>query len=119
MGGYGLIIAAVMLETTAQVALKRGALRVAAQEGVLRYWWAAARQPWIAAAVLAYAIELLAWIGALHSIALNVAFPLLSLSYCGVALAARLFLGERFTPRSGLAIALITVGAALVGWASA
>jgi drug/metabolite transporter (DMT)-like permease len=116
--GYRLIIAAVTLEVFAQLAFKRGSASaaLAAPGRALAYWGHLATSGWIGTGVLLYAAELLCWIAALHDVPLSLAFPAMSLSYCGVAIGARYLLGEAISPRSGLAIAMIAAGVALVFW---
>ena len=117
--GYGLIIAAVTLEVFAQLAFKRGtasAALAAAPGRALAYWRHLGTSRWIVAGAALYVVELLCWIGALHDLPLNIAFPAMSLSYCGVALGAHYWLGEAIGTRSVLAIAMIVAGVAVVFW---
>jgi uncharacterized membrane protein len=58
-------------------------------------------------------------VAALSLAPLSIVFPLFSLSYCGVAIAGRLFLGEKLEIRAQAGIMLITLGAAMVSWSSA
>jgi len=112
-----LIITGVVLEVLAQVAFKRGAMavvRASGTQGVLRYWRDLALDAWIQAGIWANVGALLIWIAALNSVPLSLAFPVASLGYCGVAIAGHYWLGETLGRRSVAAIAMITIGAALV-----
>lgn len=71
-------------------------------------------RPWIAAGVVVYLVELVFWIAALSSLPLSQAFPLLSLSYAGVAVAAWLIFDEKLSTRAVFGIMLLTAGAALM-----
>ncbi|ALN74973.1 EamA family transporter [Aureimonas sp. AU20] len=71
--------------------------------------------PQIAAGVGLYAVEFVAWLFVLSHMDLSVAFPIATLSYVGVVLASRLFLGEAVPPRRWMSTLLIAAGAALVG----
>lgn len=51
----------------------------------------------------------------LSRLPLNAAFPLTSLSYCGIALTGRFILKEPVSTRRWIGIALISIGAAIVG----
>jgi drug/metabolite transporter (DMT)-like permease len=116
---YLLIMAAVVLEVLGQVAFKRGAVGIAhtsGEHGVLRYWRRLALDPWVQLGVAAHVVELLLWIALLNLIPLSIAFPLVSLSYVGVAIGGHYWLGEKLARRSMLAIAMITAGAVLVCW---
>jgi drug/metabolite transporter (DMT)-like permease len=117
--GFFLIMAAVVLEVLGQVAFKRGAaaiVRASGDQGVLRYWRDLALDPWIQLGVAVHVVELLLWIAALNFVPLSIAFPLISLSFCGVAIGGHFWLGEKIGRRSVCAIAMITLGAALVCW---
>ena len=105
-----------------QVAFKLGSatvVKASGEQGVLRYWGGMLMDPWIQAGVAAHAVELVMWVAALKLAPLSLAFPLVSLSYCGVAVASHFLLGERIGARSALAIAMVSVGAALVAWPTA
>lgn len=117
--GYSLIMAAVVLEVLGQVAFKRGCAhvhRTAGEQGVLRYWRDLALDPWMQMGVALHVVELLFWIAALALIPLSIAFPLVSLSYVGVAIGGHYWLGEKLGRRSLAAIGMITAGAMLVCW---
>lgn len=61
-----------------------------------------------------YVVSAGLWVYALASVPLSVAYPLLSLSYVGVAVAARTALGERATGVQWAGILLIAGGTVLV-----
>ena len=116
---FSLIMTGVVFEVLAQVAFKRGAatvVRESGEQGVLRYWRDLAFDRWIQVGVAVQVVALLFWIAALSFLPLSVAFPLASLSYCGAAIGGHYWLGEKLRHRSGVAITLITIGAALVCW---
>jgi undecaprenyl phosphate-alpha-L-ara4N flippase subunit ArnE len=113
---------AIGLEVLGQTSFKLGTLSVTADSGpqsALNYLRRIFRSTWIRVGILAYAFEILCGVTALTLAPLNIVFPLLSLSYCGVALAGRVFLGETLAPRSLAGVALITIGATMVSWSSA
>ncbi|TWT05636.1 EamA family transporter [Reyranella sp. CPCC 100927] len=113
----GLFLATVVLDVVGQLLFKVGLLRlpVPAPQG-LPFFLAIALSPAIAVGVLAYALEAVLWLAALQHAPLSLLFPLASLSYCGVALAGWLVLGERVTPRRWLGTVLITLGVAVVSF---
>lgn len=105
-----------------QIAFKLGAatiVKASGEKGVLRYWGALLLDPWIQAGIAVHAVELVMWVAALHLAPLSMAFPLVSLSYCGVALASHFMLGERIGSRGAVAIVMVSVGAAMVAWPTA
>jgi undecaprenyl phosphate-alpha-L-ara4N flippase subunit ArnE len=116
---FSIIIAAVALEVLGQIAFKLGAsgvVRHAGEQGALLYWRGLLFDGWIQLGIADHVVELFFWIAALNLAPLSLAFPLASLSYCGVAAGGHFLLGEKIGIRGVAAIALITCGAAMVGW---
>lgn len=121
IASFTLILAAVAFEVLGQVCLKHAAVvqAVSAAVGGLReFWVAVGRSGWTYVGIAAYGAEVLLWIAALHSVPLSQAFPMLSLTYCGVAIAGRLFLNERISARNAVGIALVTLGVACIAGAA-
>ena len=116
---YSVIFAAVAFEVLGQVCLKRGAASRVSNDSIGYFWISVAGSGWTYAGLGAYTVELLLWIAALRLAPLSQAFPLMALSYCGVALASRIFLEERISVLNWVGIALITLGAACLIGASA
>lgn len=119
---FWLIIGAVGLEVIGQIAFKRGAsgvMHANGHEGVLRYWGRMLLDPWIQAGIVAHVVEVILWVAALNLAPLSLAFPLVSLSYCGVAIAGHFLLGERIGARGAVAVVLVSAGAAMVAWPTA
>ena len=105
----------IVLDVFGQLAFKLGLDQVETEESAsLRFWSRLLTRPWLLAGVLAYGVEFFLWLAVLSGMELSLAFPLASLSYCGVQLASRLVLREAVSPRRWAGCALITVGAALV-----
>ena len=120
--GFLAIFAAVSLEVLAQLSFKRGTLVVTGQsatQSVSEYLFHIIGDSWIRIGIVAYLFEMLFAVAAFTLAPLSVVFPLLSLSYCGVAIAGSLFLGEKMEARTRAGIVLITLGAAMVSWSSA
>lgn len=115
-----LVIAfAIGLEVLGQISFKQGASSINELPGARttgKYLYHILGSSWIRVGIIAYVFEILFAVAALTLAPLSVVFPLLSLSYCGVAIAGRLFLGEKLEGRSQTAIALITIGATMVSW---
>ena len=112
---FSIIFAAIAFEVLAQVAFKRGAARVAHGEGgVIAYWWLMLRDAWVQLGIALYFAEMILWVAALRLASLSLAFPLMALSYCGVAIVGHFWLRERLGRRARFAIVLITTGAIIV-----
>jgi drug/metabolite transporter (DMT)-like permease len=117
-----LVLISVVLDVSGQLLFKIGLNRLEAQgiDAGRHFWLALARSPWLIGGVAAYAVEIPLWAAVLGLLPLSVAFPMASLSYCGVAAAAYFVLGEKVPVRRWLATVLIAAGVAVVaGSASA
>lgn len=120
--GIVLVVAAMAVESAAQLLLKVGAAGGASclappfrdrasRLGVLRR-----PAPWIALGVLSYVLETFLYTLALARLDVSVAFPLGSLCFVGVALLSRLLLGEAVGPTRFAGVALIILGSAFLAW---
>ena len=114
---FATLFGAVCLEATGQVCFKlatrRASAAVPGRSGVA-FVRVLMGSRWLVAGIVAYLFELLLWLAALTVMPLSVAYPLLATSYCVVVIASRVFLKEKLHARSLFAIALVTLGAALI-----
>ena len=120
LAALGLLLAAILLEVLGQICFKLGtprASRIRSGRGyeVLHSGYL---NRWIGLGLTAYVLELALWLAVLSTSQLSQAFPLLALSYCGVAIASRLIFKELLRPSMVVGIGLITFGAAMVLWSS-
>jgi undecaprenyl phosphate-alpha-L-ara4N flippase subunit ArnE len=112
-----LIAATIFLDVFGQLGFKLGLNRIDdAHSGDtgLEFWLQLLTQRWLLLGIAAYALEFFLWLAVLSRVQLSIAFPLASLSYCGVLLASRAALGETISRRRWAGCGLITIGAALV-----
>ena len=65
--------------------------------------------------MILWAAEIIAWIMVLARAPLSVAFPLMSLCYCGTLIASRIFLGEHISRHKWIGVLAITIGVAIIG----
>jgi multidrug transporter EmrE-like cation transporter len=100
--GVVLAVAAVAVESAAQLFLKIGATSVTAPKR------------WVGLGALAYGVEILLYTFALHFLDVSVAFPLGSLCFVGVALLSKLFLGEAVSRVRWVGVVCILAGAVCV-----
>ena len=70
---------------------------------------------WAATGATIWVVEILAYAQVLARLPLNIAFPIMSLTYAAVPLAAWLMLGETVSLRRWLGIGLVTAGVMIVG----
>ncbi|MFB2862492.1 4-amino-4-deoxy-L-arabinose-phosphoundecaprenol flippase subunit ArnF [Aeromonas sp. MdU4] len=116
--GYLYVLASIVLVTVAQLGMKWGAMQLPTWQVELAVMLA---HPLpllvILAGISCYVLSLLCWLAALHSTPLNIAYPLLSISYAMVYLLAvniPLF-AERLEPGKAFGVLFILFGAILVG----
>lgn len=69
----------------------------------------------VAPAILLHLVGMALWLYLLSKRPLGEVLPLLGANFVTVALAGRLFFGERFTARRLAGVALVTIGFVLVG----
>ncbi|WP_421506864.1 4-amino-4-deoxy-L-arabinose-phosphoundecaprenol flippase subunit ArnE [Erwinia rhapontici] len=70
---------------------------------------------WLAASILLLGMALLVWLRVLQTVPVGVAYPMLSLNFIFVTLAARWLWQEAISWRHGLGIVLIVAGVAVMG----
>jgi multidrug transporter EmrE-like cation transporter len=70
---------------------------------------------WTVCGFACWGVELIAWTYVLTRLPLNVAFPIMSLTYALTPLAGWLLLNEAIDRQRWIGIGLITTGAAIVG----
>ena len=70
---------------------------------------------WAGAGAVVWSIEILMWAAVLSYLPLNIAFPIMSLTYAATPLAGKLVFGEVISKRRWLGIALVTAGVMIVG----
>lgn len=70
---------------------------------------------WLALSLLLLGTGMLFWLGVLRQVPVSVAYPMLSLNFVLVTLAARFIWQEKVSRRHWLGIALIMAGVAVMG----
>ena len=113
MIGYLLLLLASLLTCAGQLCQKQAAERwqaLAAHEGRL-----ASTARWLSVAVLLLGLGMLAWLGVLRRLPVSQAYPMLSLNFVLVTLAARFIFGESVTSRHWAGVAVISAGILLMG----
>ena len=113
-----LLLAVLVLETVSHLALKSAAVRSGSKSG-LRYLLSFIAQPifWLAGG--SFVALFLAWLAFLSRVPLGQGVMAGSITIVGVMLGGRLLYQERITRARALAIGLIALGVALVGWGQA
>ncbi len=112
------LLAGVLLNATAQLALKAATQRLGVlspEHGdLLQMGLRIMLQPAVWAGLFCYALSVVLWIVVLSRTDVSVAYPFLSIGYVVAALAAWLFLGEVLSVQRIVAIAVICIGVLLL-----
>ncbi|MFT4274206.1 MAG: 4-amino-4-deoxy-L-arabinose-phosphoundecaprenol flippase subunit ArnE [Pantoea sp.] len=103
-----LILLVSLLSCAAQLCQKHAAW-IGRREGKARLLM------WIALSMLLLGLAMLLWLVVLRLVPVSVAYPMLSLNFVLVALAARLIWRESFSLRQIIGTLLIVAGVALMG----
>jgi multidrug transporter EmrE-like cation transporter len=116
---FAIILASVMLNSAAQLALKAGAnaigtVAVDSSAGLVSAALGAAVQPWIICGLVFYFVSAGLWIAALTRVDITVAYPMLSMGYVIAAVAAWHLFGEQLTTMRLLGIGVILVGVVIL-----
>lgn len=114
----GLLLAAIVLGTCAQLLLKAGTNAVGTfaftLDNALPVGMRLAMEPRILGGAGCYVVSLAIWIMALSRVEVSVAYPMLSVGFALNAILAWWLLGEAVTPARMLGIGVIIVGVWLV-----
>jgi len=109
------LFVALAMEVAREVFFKLGALKSEEQDHAGSYLMRviAARFVWMGFAC--WGIEIITWINVLARLPLSIAFPAMSLCYCGTIIASKYILKEDVSLKKWLGISLITAGVAIIG----
>jgi multidrug transporter EmrE-like cation transporter len=111
---FALVLAGVLLNAAAQLALKAtvrdtGAIELSAAAALPTAMRLSA-EPWLWFGLTCYVISVVVWILALSRVDVSIAYPMLSLGYIVNALAAWAWLGEAMNPAKVVGIGIIILG---------
>lgn len=111
---FALILAGVLLNALAQLALKASVADIGAISVSLHTTWPVAQrlmgEPWLWVGLFCYGFSVIIWILALSRVDVSIAYPMLSIGYIVNALGAWALLGESLGPGRLLGIGIISVG---------
>ena len=112
-----LLIACVALDVVRELCFKMGARESLSLPGWAAMSWSQFRAPagWSVVGAFVWLVEILGWTAVLAKLPLNIAFPIMSLTYAATPLASSLAFGDVITPRRWLGISLVTAGVMIVG----
>ena len=111
---FSLILAGVLLNAAAQLALKAsvgnmGVISLSLNNAV-PVFSRLSMEPWLWVGLACYGISVIVWILALSRVDVSIAYPMLSIGYVVNALAAWSLLGEALTTQRIMGIGIIIVG---------
>jgi drug/metabolite transporter (DMT)-like permease len=105
----------IVADTVGQLSFKAAAN--VSEESWLSHWRAMLSDKWMWAGITSYVFEFFLWLAMLSLVPLSLAVLLASFNILTITLGGRLLFKEKLTPRRCVAITLIAIGVALVGWA--
>lgn len=108
-----LILAGVLLNAFAQIAMKKGLHAVGGMTWDLPSLFRLGVNPWTLTCLGCYAVSVVLWAGALNLVEVNYAYPFLALGFLVNALLSQAVLGESIPPLRWGALSLIILGVAL------
>ena len=114
MTGYLLLLLASLLTCVSQLCQKQAAERwqaLAPHEGRL-----VSAVCWLAGAALLMGFGMVAWLGVLQRLPVSLAYPMLSLNFVLITLAARFIFGEAVSSRHWGGVAAISAGILCMGF---
>lgn len=114
-----LILAGVLLNAFAQIAMKKGLNAAGGMTWDLGSLVRVGLNPWTLTCLGCYGLSVILWAGALNLVEVNYAYPFLALGFLANALMCRAFLGEVVPPMRWAALALIVLGVALQAFTGA
>lgn len=79
-------------------------------------WWARLSNAWLWLALAALGLGLLLWLLVLQHLQVSAAYPMLSLNFVLITLAARFVFGETIDRRHWLGLGVILLGVLCLGW---
>jgi multidrug transporter EmrE-like cation transporter len=114
-----LILAGVLLNAFAQIAMKKGLNAVGGMTWDMPSLVRLGLNPWTLTCLGCYAVSVVLWAGALNLVEVNYAYPFLALGFLANALMCQAFLGEHIPPMRWAALVLIILGVTLQAFTSA
>jgi multidrug transporter EmrE-like cation transporter len=108
-----LILAGVLLNAFAQIAMKKGLNAVGGMTWELSSLLKLGLNPWTLGCFACYGVSIVLWAGALNLVEVTYAYPFLALGFLANALMGQFILGESIPPMRWGALTLIILGVAL------
>ena len=115
---FSFLMAGVLLNAAAQLALKAGTNRIGefafSLDNVVPIGLRVASSPYILLGLACYVVSVVVWILGLSRVPVSVAYPMLSVGYIVNAIAAWMLFGESLTAQKLVGIGMIVIGVVLV-----
>jgi multidrug transporter EmrE-like cation transporter len=119
MKALPLILAGVLLNAFAQIAMKKGLNAVGGMTWDVPSLVRLGLNPWTLGCLACYGVSVVVWAGALNLVEVNYAYPFLALGFLANALMSQTILGESIPPMRWAALTLIILGVALQAFTGA
>ncbi len=113
-----LILAGVLLNAVAQLALKKGMSTIGhfqfTVENIIPIAFKVSMNPFVITGLACYVISVVVWLLVLSRVEVSYAYPLLSVGYIVTAFAGKYFFNEALTPVRWAGIIVICIGVYLI-----
>ncbi len=113
-----LILAGVLLNAAAQLALKKGMIQIGyfqfSMENIIPVTCRVALNPFVIAGLACYVVSVVVWLMVLSRVEVSFAYPILSVGYIVTAVAGRYLFDEALTPIRWVGIIVICIGVYLI-----
>jgi len=119
MKALPLLLAGVLLNAFAQIAMKKGLNAVGGMTWDVPSLVRLGLNPWTLGCLACYGVSVVVWAGALNLVEVNYAYPFLALGFLANALMSQTILGESIPPMRWAALTLIILGVALQAFTGA
>ena len=119
MKALPLILAGVLLNAFAQIAMKKGLNAVGGMTWDVPSLVRLGLNPWTLGCLACFGVSVVVWAGALNLVEVNYAYPFLALGFLANALMSQTILGESIPPMRWAALTLIILGVALQAFTGA
>jgi len=110
-----LLALAIAMEIAREMCFKLSANQAPAAKKQSSYLFGMVGSPLIWLGFVCWGVGIVSWVMVLEHLSLSIAFPIMSLSYCGMIIASKYVLKETVSARKWLGIILITMGVVIIG----
>jgi undecaprenyl phosphate-alpha-L-ara4N flippase subunit ArnE len=110
-----LLALAIIMEVAREMCFKLSANQALSAKKQSSYLFGMISSPLVWLGFACWGVGITSWVMVLEHLPLSIAFPIMSLSYCGMIIGSKYVLGETISAKKWLGIILITIGVVIIG----